>query len=115
LVQSFQYGHALFAFDQMAQPVSRKWPEHHQIDHSHLDPACFPQIVRDSLRGRDHAPLAKDQVVRVVGSMTHHTVVSPTSERMDYIKSQRGQFINVIKKEGSLGSNTLHIRILILH
>ena len=66
LVNTFQHGHSLFAFQQGAKQLAGKGPEHGDVDHTDLDVTTLPQVIGHGLGLHDHAALAQDHVLRIV-------------------------------------------------
>jgi hypothetical protein len=114
LVQAFQDGDALLAFQDPPHQVRGEGPEHHQVYDAQLDAACLAQVVGHRLRGGDQASLAQDQVVGILGAVGHDALVRAPGKRRKLLEGAVRELLDVVEKEGPLGRHALHVGVLVL-
>jgi hypothetical protein len=87
LVGTFQYGHALLAFQHMAEQVAGEGAVHGDIDHADFDLAVVAQPVGDGGGLYSHAALAEDEVVGIVAAIGVDAVVLATGQCFELFRA----------------------------
>ena len=115
LVGPLQHRHATLALEQGAEEVAGEGTVHGQVDHANLELAGLAQVVGYRLGLEDHAALAQDQVLGVLGAVASDTAITTTSELVILVHHLVGQGGDVLEEVGPLSRHRLHVGVLVLH
>ena len=115
LVEPLEHGDAALALQRARQQIGGKRPEHHQVEHPHLEMAVLAQMIGDRFRGGDQAALAQQHVVGVFEAVAEHARVAAAGEGCELGESLVRQRRDVVEEERPLRGHALHVAVLILH
>ena len=115
LVGALEHGHALPALEHRPDEIAREGAIHGQVHHADLELAGLAQIVRDRFGLGDHAALAEDEVVGILGAIPADALIAPPGQCMEFVHDLIGNRLDVIEEIGALRCDGLHVGVLVLY